>query len=398
MSDRPILMIPGPTEIPWRVIQAMMRPSVPHYDPAFNIEVLDTVLLKLRKVFQTENEVFAFPGSGRVALEAAVTSVIEEGDKVLCVVAGVFGDWIQQMVGRIGGQVVPLEVPWGQPIDLDKLEDMLKAGGFKALTVVHNETSSGAMYPIAEIGTLTQRYDVLYLVDTVSSLAGADVRTDEWGIDIAMSAPNKCLAAPIGLSLDSVSARAWDAMRRRKKPATSFSYDLLRWRTMWLPPERGGDLIYGWRRQPVTMPVHTVYALDAAVDIVLEEGLAARFERHEVSGRAVRAGLEAMGLQVFAAPSVASNTVTCAKVPPGLSSREIGGLMRERHRILIARGLGEDADQQIRIGHMGLTASPQYVLPGLAALESVLLSMGAEVLRGSGIRAAQETFAEAGGW
>jgi len=385
-------MIPGPTEIPWRVVQAMMRPSIPHYDPAFNIEVLDTVLLKLRKVFQTENEVFAVPGSGRVALEAAVTSVIEEDDKVLCVVAGVFGDWIREMVERVGGQAVTFEIPWGQPIDLDRLEDVLKGGGFKALTIVHNETSSGAMYPIAEIGEMARRYDLLYMVDTVSSLGGADVRTDEWGIDINMSAGQKCLAAPIGLSLDSVSARAWDAMKRRKKPATSFSYDLLRWRTMWLPPERGGDLMYGWRRQPITMPVHTVYALDAAVDLVLEEGLEPRFARHALSARAVRSGLTAMGLELFAAPSVASNTVTCVKVPPDLSSREIGGLMRERHGILIARGLGEDADQQIRIGHQALTASPKYILPTLAALESVLLSMGVAVPRGEAVRAAQEVF------
>lgn len=397
MSDRPILMIPGPTEISWRVVQAMMRPSIPHYDPAFNIDVLDAVLVKLRKVFQTENEVFAVPGSGRVALEAAVTSVIEEDDKVLCVIAGVFGEWIREMVERVGGEAVPFEVPWGRPIDLDRLENTLKEGGFKALTIVHNETSSGAMYPIEEVGKIARRYDLLYLVDTVSSLGGADVRTDEWGIDITMSAPNKCLAAPIGLSLDSVSDRAWDAMKRRKKPATSFSYDLLRWRTMWLPPERGGDLLYGWRRQPITMPVHTVYALEAAVDMVLEEGLEPRFARHILGGRAVRAGLAAMGLELFAAPSVASHTVTCATVPSGLSSRDIGGLMREQHGILIARGLGEDADQQIRIGHQALTASAQYILPTLAALESVLLSMGVAVPRGEAIQAAQEMFEEARG-
>ena len=161
---------------------------------------------------------------------------------------------------------------------------------------------------------------------------------------------------------------------------------------MWLPPERGGDLLYGWRRQPITMPVHTVYALDAAVDMVLEEGLEPRFARHVLSGRAVRAGLAAMGLELFADPSVASHTVTCATVPSGLSSRDIGGLMREQHGILIARGLGEDADQQIRIGHQALTASAQYILPTLAALESVLFSMGVAVPRGEAVRAAQEVF------
>jgi aspartate aminotransferase-like enzyme len=385
-------MIPGPTEIPWRVIRAMMKPSVAHYDPEFNIEVLDRLLQRLKEVFKTRNEVIAVPGSGRVALESSVASAIEPGDKVLCIEAGTFGPWLTEMVRRVGGNPTAFLVEWGKPIDFEKLGQVLSKGDFKALTVVHNETSTGSAYPIDKIGRLTKENDVMYLVDTVSSLGGVDVRTDEWGIDFNMSASHKCLAAPIGLALISISERGWRAMENRKTPSTTFSYDLFRWKKQWLPKERGGDLAMGWRRQPITMPVHTVYALDEAVNMILEEGLDNRFGRHKVAAKAVREGVKALGLSLFADEEVASETVTAVKVPHGMADSELRKIMEERHGILIAGGLEKQSGKMIRIGHMGMVASSEYVLPFFAAFESSLAKLGYRFRRGVSVEVANKIF------
>jgi aspartate aminotransferase-like enzyme len=366
----------------------MMRPSIAHYDPEFNIDILDGTLQRLKKIFQTKNEVIAVPGSGRVALEASIASVIEPEDKVLCVEAGTFGPWMTEMVRRVGGNPTVFQVEWGKPIDLEKLENVVSSGGFKALTIVHNETSTGSMYPIDKVGELTRKYGVLYLVDTVSSLGGLDVKTDEWNIDFNMSASHKCLAAPIGLSIVSISKKGWEAMENRKKPPTTFSYDLLRWKKWWLPKERGGELLMGWRRQPITMPVHIVYALDEAVKIILEEGLDNRFKRHKIAAKAVREGVKAIGLELFADEQVVSDTVTAVKNPSGITDSELRSKMKEKHGVMISGGLEKQRGNMYRIGHMGVTASPEYILPLFAALESSLTEVGYKFKRGVGIDAA----------
>src|SRR3989304_1995056 len=154
-----ILMIPGPTEVPWRVIRAMNQPAMMQYDPGFDGEVLEPTLIKLRQIFQTDHEVFVLPGSGRTALEASVVSVIEPGDRVVVTIAGVFGNLMREIVERAGGEVTEFKAEWGQPLDLGALERTLKETRPKALTLVHNETSTGATYPAEQIGTLAKQYD-----------------------------------------------------------------------------------------------------------------------------------------------------------------------------------------------------------------------------------------------
>jgi aspartate aminotransferase-like enzyme len=388
-EKRRTVMIPGPTEIPWRVIRAMMKPSFPHYDPEFNIDVLDATLIKLRKIFQTKNECIAVPGSGRVALEATIASVIEPGDKVLSIEAGTFGSWMTEMIKRVGGKATVFPVEWGQPIDLEKLEDVLGEGGFKALTIVHNETSTGAMYPIDEIGRLTRKYDVLYIVDTVSSLGGIDIKTDEWNIDFNMSASHKCLSAPIGLAIIAISDKGWEAMENRKTPSTTFSYDLLRWKKWWLPKERGGEVQMGWRRQPITMPVHLVYALEEAVNIILEEGISNVFKRHYIVAKALREGVKALGLQLFPEDRIASNTVTAIKNPPGIADSNLRTIMKQEYGIIISGGLDKQSGKMFRVGHMGMTASVEYVLPFFSALEFSLASLGYKFKMGAGVETAK---------
>src|SRR5436309_2524640 len=210
----------------------------------------------------------------------------------------------------------------------------------------------------------------LALLDTGSSMAGIDVRTDEWGVDLNMTGSQKCLAAPLGMALVAVSPRAWEVMERRSKPARSFAYDLLRWKEWWVPVSRGGKVPDGApRRQPVSMPTHLTAAMNVAVRLILEEGLAHRFRRHEVAATALRRGLAAMGIEMFPDPSIVSNTVSCLRVPRSIEPAAVVAQMRDRYGILIGTGLDKMRTTTLRIGTMGLTASPQYVLPTLSALE-----------------------------
>ncbi|MGH7278348.1 MAG: pyridoxal-phosphate-dependent aminotransferase family protein, partial [Candidatus Rokuibacteriota bacterium] len=194
-QTRPVLMIPGPTELPFPVIQAMNQPPAIQYDRTFDEEVLEPTTLALREVFQTRGEVILLPGSGRTALEAGAQSVIEPGDPVLVVQAGQFGLLMREILTRAGAEVTEFPVEWGGRLDLDRLAAETERVRPKAITLVHNETSTGTTYPAADVGRIARQAGALFLLDTVSSVAGLDVRTDEWGVDLNMTGSQKCLAA-----------------------------------------------------------------------------------------------------------------------------------------------------------------------------------------------------------
>ncbi len=394
-QTRPILMIPGPTELPWPVIQALSQPPTIQYDQHFDVNVLERVTLGLRDVFQApRGEVIVMPGSGRTALEAGALSVVEPGERVLVISAGVFGGLMREIMTRVGAEVTEFAVEWGQPIDLARLEREIGRVRPKAVTLVHNETSTGTTYPAAAVARLAKGHGALFLLDTVSSLAGIDVRTDEWGVDLNMTGSQKCLAAPLGMSLVAVSPEAWDAMERRKQKAGSWVYDLLRWKEHWIPTSRGGQVPDGSpRRQPVSIPTHLTAALGEATRLIIEEGLPHRFRRHAVAGRAFRAGLDAMRIQMFPDASLVSDTVSCFRAPAGVEPAAVVRQMRDRYGILIGTGLEKIRGTALRVGHMGITASPLYVLPTLSALEMTLRDLGYAAEAGAGVAAAQAIFA-----
>ena len=394
-QSHPILMIPGPTELPFPVVQAMNQPATIQYDMNFDVRVLEPVTLALRDIFQTgRGEVIAMPGSGRTALEASAISVLEPGDRALVVVAGVFGSLMREIMTRAGAEVTEHTVEWGHPLDLARLEQDIERVKPKVVSMVHNETSTGATYPAAEVGRIVKRHGALFMLDTVSSLAGLDVRTDEWGVDLNMTGSQKCLAAPLGMAIVSVSPAAWEAMELRKHKASSWAYDLLRWKENWVPTSRGGHIPDGTpRRQPVSIPTHLTQALGAATRLILEEGLPHRFRRHAAAGRAFRAGVEAMRLQMFPDASLMSNTVSCLKTPDGIDPAAVVTHMRDRFGILIGTGLDRIRTSTLRVGHMGITSSPTYVLPTLSAIEMTLRDLGYRSEAGAGVSAAQAVFA-----
>src|ERR1043166_2765656 len=394
VHTRPILMIPGPTELPFPVIQALNQPPAIQYDRSFDEGVLEPTTLALRDVFQTKNEVLIMPGSGRTALEAGALSVIEPGDRVLVVGAGQFGVLMREIMSRGGADFTEFTVELGARLDLDRLAREAERVRPKAITLVHNETSTGTTYPAAEVGKIARATGSLFMLDTVSSIAGIDVRTDEWGVDLNMTGSQKCLAAPLGMGLVSVSPRAWEAMERRKRPATSYTYDLMRWREWWIPVSRGGKVPDGsGRRQPVSIPTHLTSAMQVAVRLILEEGLPQRFRRHEIAASALRAGVLAMGLEMFPDPSLWSNTVASIKAPKEVDTAAVVQRMRDQYGILIGTGLDKIRTTTLRIGTMGMTASPHYVLPTLSALELALRDLGYKADPGAGLAAAQEVFA-----
>jgi len=389
-------MIPGPTELPWPVVQALNQPATIQYDRGFDETVLEPTTLALRDVFQTKHEVLIMPGSGRTALEAGALSVIEPGDRVLVVGAGQFGLLMREIMNRVGADFTEFTVELGARLDLDRLAREAERLRPKAITLVHNETSTGATYPAAEVGAIARATGALFMLDTVSSIAGIDVRTDEWGVDLNMTGSQKCLAAPLGMSLVSVSPRAWQVMEQRKVKAHSYAYDLNRWREQWMPVSRGGKVPDGTpRRQPVSIPTHLTEALRVAVRLILEEGLPQRFRRHAVAASALRAGVAAMGLEMFPDPSIASNTVSSIKAPKGVDTGAVVQTMRDRYGVLIGTGLAEIRTTTLRIGTMGMTASPHYVLPTLSALELTLRDLGFKADPGAGVAAAQRAFADA---
>ncbi|MBI3458083.1 MAG: alanine--glyoxylate aminotransferase family protein [Candidatus Rokubacteria bacterium] len=393
--DRPILMIPGPTEVPWRVIRAMAQPAMVQYEPPFDEEILEPACLDLRQVFQTTGEVIAMPGSGRTGLEAAVVSLVEPGDRVVVVIAGVFGGLMREITDRAGGAVTPVEVEWGRALDLEALERTVAQVRPKILTLVHNETSTGLTYPAAAVGEIARRHGALYLLDTVSSLAGLDVQTDAWGVDVNMTGSQKCLAMPLGLAVVSVSPRAFEAMERRTRKPSSYAYDLIRWKRQWVPASRGGGVPEGGRRnQPVSMPTHLCQALREATRLILEEGMPHRVRRHRIAGKAFRAGLAALKLDLFGEPTLVSDTVSCFRTPPGIAAGAVVRRMRDAYGILISTGIGVDKMREgaLRVGTMGITASPLYVLPTLSALGMALRDLGYKVDTGEALAAAQAIF------
>jgi aspartate aminotransferase-like enzyme len=388
-----VLMCPGPNDIADRVLRAMIRPAACPVTPEFQ-EFYEQTLDMLAEVYQTRNQVAPLPGSGRSGVESAITSVIEPGDRALVIICGWFGHLAARVVNGVGGHADEVEFPWGEQLDLDLIRDKLARGTYRLVTMVHNETSSGAVYMNAgEVAKLAHAHGALFMLDAVSSLGGADLPTDTWDVDLCASCNHKAIAAPIGHAYVAVSERAWDVMERRREPCRNIFGGLLNWKAQPLDPPVDGRPMR--RPQGVFTAVHLFYALHEALTMILEEGLEARFARHVLNARAFREGIKALGLHPLARPELASPTVTCIPLPEGMSSTEVLRHLQQDHGIFTLPGLSPYRDTAIRIGHMGVTAIPRCVLHTLHAIESVLAKLGYGLVPGAAANRAQQVYAEA---
>jgi len=393
---RELFMQPGPTEVAPSVIQAMCRPAIGHGDSRFH-EVQDRTSERVAEIIGTEGQVVLFNASGRGGIEAAISTAFEPGDKILIVNNGVFGNMLREISLRCRLDVLELKCEQGKPLDLNLIDERAAASGLKGLAAVHSETSSCVLNPIREIGEIARRRGLIYVVDAVSSAGGAEIRMDDWGIDLLCAGSQKCLGSLAGLAPVGIAGRMWDIFDSRKTVPQSFFFDLRRWKLMWFKPEHGGLLKFKYRRQPLTMATHLVYALDEATRLVLEEGLKARYKRHATASAAVRAALPHLGLTLFAEESIASPTVTAILPPAGVSEGAIRKILRDKYGILVAGGLEEFYEKMFRIGHMSMTASYEYIIPTIAALELAVRELSVKNVEiGRAVSAAQEVFRAAG--
>ncbi|MEM3700139.1 MAG: alanine--glyoxylate aminotransferase family protein [Candidatus Bathyarchaeia archaeon] len=378
MGERELLMIPGPTNVDPKVLRALSKPPLSHTSPEF-VEIFKETLNNLKRVFMTENDVFVIAGSGTLALEMAIANLVEPGDKILNLVAGYFGDYFVKISKAYGATAKVLEVPWGKAVKPEMIRNALKEDSYKAVTVTHVETSTGVANPIKEIGEIVrENSDAFYIVDTVCSLGGMEVRVDEWNIDICVSGSQKCLGVPPGLALLSISDKVLDYLEKRKNPPSFWYGNLLNW----LPVMRDPSQYFA------TPPVNMIYALSEALKIVLEEGLSERFRRHHVLAEAFRAAMNTLNLKLVADREHAADTVTAVYYPENIDDAKFRSEMK-KCGIVVASTLGPLKGKGFRVGHMG-NVSQNDIMSTIAAIESTLKSLGYNFKLGAGLAAAED--------
>ena len=356
-----ILLGPGPSLMSPRVMKALGAPMLSHLDPQF-VEIMDDVRARLARVFQAPGGSFAFAvsGTGTSAMETAIANLIAPGTRVLSVVTGYFGDRLAQMATRYGGEVNRVEAEWGRAIDAEQVRRALKESRADVVTIVHAETSTGVLNPVKEVAAIAREHGALVIVDAVTSLGGMPLDVAGWGLDAVYSCSQKCLGAPSGMSPIVFSPRAL----AKKVPCRSFYFDVALLEDYWVR-----------RKYHHTMSASLIYALREALAGVEEEGLAARWARHQRNHLAFVKALDRIGLSILPSPAERLWTLNAVKVPPGVDDAAVRTYLLHNHNIEIGAGLGPLAGKVFRIGLMGTSSSQELVDLLSAALEKGLNSL-----------------------
>ena len=365
-----VLMGPGPSDVHPRILEAMSRPTIGHLDPEF-IRMMDEVKSLLQYAFQTENKLtMPVSAPGSAGMETCFVNLVEPGDKVIICRNGVFGSRMQENVTRAGGTAIMVDDAWGSAIDPQKLEDALKQHpDAKIVAFVHAETSTGARSDARSLCELARQHDCLTIVDTVTSLGGVELRVDDWGIDAIYSGTQKCLSCTPGLSPVSFSDKALEAISSRKSPVQSWFMDL--------------NLVMGYwgenakRSYHHTAPINALYGLHEALVMLQEEGLDNAWARHMKHHLALRAGLEAIGINFVVDENDRLPQLNSVYIPEGVDDATTRSQLLQQYGLEIGAGLGDMAGKIWRIGLMGAACSQRNVMLCLSALESVLGRSGA---------------------
>ena len=369
------LMGPGPSGVNPRILVAMSKPTIGHLDPEF-IRLMDEIKAMLQATFQTKNELtIPVSAPGSAGMETCFVNLVEPGDKVIVCQNGVFGGRMADNVKRFGGEVVLVEDEWGRAVDPQKLEDALtQHPDTKIVAFVHAETSTGVQSNAAALCALARARDCLTIVDCVTSLGGTEVNLDAWGADAAYSGTQKCLSCAPGLSPISLSERAVSAIKNRTTPVASWFLDL--------------NLVMGYwgegqkRAYHHTAPVNALYGLHEALVILEQETLAVSWERHQRNHRALKAGLEAMGLSFIVPEDERLPQLNAVTIPEGVDEAQVRQQLLQQYNLEIGAGLGALAGKVWRIGLMGYASNPKNVLLCANALEAVLSQYNAPIHKG----------------
>jgi len=374
-----LLLGPGPASVHPEILRAASLGVLGYLDPEV-IKIMDDTAELLRMTFRTKNDLtLVVPGTGMAGMEAAVFSIVEPGDRVVVATAGFFGERIVTMAERAGGEVTAVRFPWGGPVDPVELERVVREIRPAVMAVVHAETSTGVLQPMAEISRIARDNDCLLLLDCVTSLAGCPVEVDAWGVDVAYSGAQKCVGALPGLAPVTFSSRARAKLAGRRTPPQSWYLDLTLIEKYWSGTPRAYHH---------TAPVNLVYAIYEALRLAHEEGLEARFARHRAAALALRAGVRAMGLGLYSADEVMLPPLTSIVIPEGIDDAKVRGMLLDEYGIEIGGGLGDAKGKIWRIGLMGYGAQQRHVLLVLAALADLLGRLGYRCEAGAALAAA----------
>jgi alanine-glyoxylate transaminase/serine-glyoxylate transaminase/serine-pyruvate transaminase len=345
------------------VYEAIARPTIGHLDPKF-ISIMDEIKGLLQRVMQTDNTLtIPMSGTGSSGMETCFVNLVEPGDRVLIFVNGVFGQRMQDVAIRLRAEVDIVEFDWGAPVTLDRAEQALAAEPYDIVAVVHAETSTGVANPVGQLGELVKPTAALYLVDTVTSLGGMPVLTDQWGIDAIYSGTQKCLSCPPGLAPISFSSRAVEKLQARKSKVPNWYLDLSMIVNYW----EGAKRAYHH-----TAPVNMLYALYQALHCILDEGLEQVFARHQQMHQYLVEQLESLGLSMFVDGACRLPMLNAVAVPADVDEAKVRQELLQNHGIEIGAGLGPLAGKIWRVGLMGHTARQENVDRLIAALKTAL--------------------------
>ena len=381
-----LIYTPGPTDVPDRVLRRMATPITnPDFDHKF-IEFYSSLQGKLQELMKTENDVLIMSGEALLGLESALASLVGKDDRVLTITNGEYGESLVDFVKLYGGIPVRVEGENNQRLDAERVEEALDNNkDIRVATFVHCETPSGVINPLEKIAKACQKHGIILIADTVSSLGGVPIDVDKWGIDICLGASQKCLSAPPGLTLISVSKKAWELIGSRRDKIQGYYLNLWQWNEWW----KKNKLF------PYTASISDIYALDEAVDMYMEEGLERAIERHRIISNAAIAGCRAIGLTPYPKTDQDhSPTVTAIIKPPTIDEHKLRMLMEDRYSVMIAGSWGKLAGNVLRLGNMGYNAQQQKILTVLWALESALKDLGFKP-NSSGVEKAKALFAKA---
>ncbi len=366
-----ILMLAGPVKIHPRVLRAMATSSIGHRTGHFR-DVSSEMRELLRYTFDTRGPVAVISGSGTAGLEAMLGSMLRREDRVLCLTNGKFGERMPEIASRYA-HVDRLDFPWGKAVDPETVKAKLDEGGYRALTLCHNETSTAVTNPAQQLGVLAREAGLLYLVDGITSVGGLPVNMEGWGIDAIVLGSQKCVAAPAGLSAVALSKNGYEALHEGGPYYTNLKAHVDRL-------EKGDT--------PYTPAIHLFLAFREALLMLKEEGLQARLDRTARLGQACRDAGQALGLRLFPDVEYASNTVSAFLYPDGVRDEEFRTRLRDEHRVMVAGGQGQLRDKIFRIGHMGICSFSDLVAT-FAAVEAVLSRKGQSFDRGASLEAVE---------
>ena len=377
-ADTYRLRLPGPIAVPERVRAAVAQPILNHRGPEFR-EIWGRTVARLQPVMGTKQPVHLLATSGTGVMEAALLNILAPGERLLIVNNGQWGERFATIGRALGAIIDTIDVPWGETVAPELIEEGLRRHDYRALIVVHNESSTGVLGDLATTGELVRDRDTLLVTDTVSGLAGMDFQMDAWGVDIAVAGSQKALMCPPGLGVIAASEKAWRVIRREDR-LPRFFLDLRKARDS----HDKGESTY-------TPAISLVYGLDVALDMINEEGLDNVLDRHARLSRGMKAGAAALGLRNFATAEMQSNTVACFHVPEGLDGTRLIRRLYEKHRTVIAGARNRLQGKIIRIGTMGAIGDGD-ILTDLMHLEDVLAEMGHGAQRGAAVAAAMRAF------